>query len=217
MAEPRRRALLVGAGGHAKVVIEILQGAHPDLYLEGLLAADATPRTVHGLAVLGDDSLAAALQRQGVEAAFIAIGSNAVRHALFARFRALGFDMISAISPAATLSPSASVGEGVAVMAGAVVNAATRIGDGAIINTSAIVDHDCMLAAACHVAPGSALAGGVHVGARSLIGVGACVLPGIRIGDDVTVGAGACVTRDLPDAVVAVGVPARVTRKVEIR
>ena len=87
------------------------------------------------------------------------------------------------------------------------------IGSGAILNTGCSVDHDAQLADGVHLCPGARLAGEVHVGARSWIGVGASVIQQVRIGSDVTVGAGAAVVRDLPDGVTAVGVPARVLPK----
>jgi serine acetyltransferase len=80
---------------------------------------------------------------------------------------------------------------------------------GCIVNTGATIDHDCQLAEGVHVCPGTHLSGGVVVGARSWIGVGASVRQCIRIGADVTVGAGAAVVRDVADRLTVVGVPAR--------
>lgn len=95
-------------------------------------------------------------------------------------------------------------------IAGAVVNVDCRIGMGVIINTAASIDHDCVLEDAVHISPGARLAGGVCVGERSWVGIGASVKQLVEIGSGVTVGAGAVVVSNMPDDCVAVGVPARV-------
>ena len=207
-----RSAVILGAGGHAKVIVEILRGARPDLRLVGVLGREPVGPPVLGLPVLGDDRELARLGREGVRCAFVAIGNNRLREQLCARLREEGFELLQAISPAAFISPSARLGGGVAVMAGAVIQAEAVLGEATIINTGATVDHDCLLGPAVHLGPGVAVAGEVQIGARALIGVGASVVPRVRIGHDTVVGAGACVTGDLPDAVLALGVPARISR-----
>ena len=117
---------------------------------------------------------------------------------------------VPASSTSAVISASATLGRGVAVMAGAVINAESQIGDLAIVNTGAVVDHDCRLGAACHLGPAAALAGGVSLGERAFLGVGARTIPGVTIGADSVVGAGGVVARDLPDGVLAIGVPAKI-------
>ncbi len=99
------------------------------------------------------------------------------------------------------------------VCTGVVINPGPVVHDNCIINTSASIDHDCVVGEHTHVCPGVRLAGNVRVGPRTMIGVGASVLPGVRIGEGCVIGAGAVVNRDLPDHVVAYGVPARVQRK----
>lgn len=215
--EPAARAVVAGAGGHAKVVIELIRAAHPEVEIVGLVDADATPRTVLGLPVIGDDSALAGLRGQGLAWAFPALGDNAAREALAARLARAGFGLLQAISPAAMVSPSARLGAGIAIMAGAVINAETVVEDLAIINTGALVDHDCRIGQAAHVAPGCVVTGTVTVGDRAFLGAGVSVIPGISIGADAVVGAGACVTNDIPPAVVAVGVPARVLRPAPTR
>jgi UDP-perosamine 4-acetyltransferase len=204
--------VIVGAGGHAKVIVELLRAAHPGLALIGFTDRDAAPRTVLGLPVLGGDEMLQRLRAEGVEAAFVALGDNAVRAELGDRLQMLGYRLPTVVSPRAAVSPSARLGVGVAVMAGAVINADAEIAELAIINTGAVVDHDVQVGRAAHLGPGCAVAGGVRIGARTLLGVGASVAPGVTIGADVVVGAGACVVQNLPDGVVAVGVPARPVR-----
>lgn len=200
--------VIVGGGGHAKVVIESLRAAGKAV--AAVIDADPTARSVAGVPVVGDDTALPGLRDQGLDEAFVAIGDNRLRARLAQGLIEQGFVLVNAIHPSAVISPSARLGHGVAVMAGAVINAEVQIGDLAIINTGAVIDHDCRLGAACHLGPASALAGGVSLGARSFLGVGTRVIPNMTIGADVVVGAGAVVVRDLPDAVVAIGVPAKI-------
>lgn len=200
--------VIIGGGGHAKVVIESLRAAGETV--AAIVDADPTPRQVLGVPVRGDDLILPELRGQGLSRLFVAIGDNRLREKLGRRGRELGFSLVNAIHPSAVISPSARLGAGVAVMAGAVVNADSEIEDLAIINTGAIVDHDCRLGVACHLGPASALAGGVSIGPRAFLGVGARAIPGVTIGADVIVGAGGVVVRDLPDGALAVGVPAKI-------
>lgn len=200
--------VIIGGGGHAKVVIESLRAGGETV--AAIVDADPTPRAVLGVPVIGDDLALADLRGQGFSKLFVAIGDNRLCEKLGRKARELGFTLVSAIHPSAVISPTARLGEGVAVMAGVAINADSRIGDLAIINTGAIVDHDCDLGAACHLGPAAALAGGVTIGERAFLGVGARVIPGVTIGADTVIGAGGVVVRDLPESVVAVGVPARI-------
>jgi len=208
-----RRAVGLGAGGHAKVVIELIQVAG-GYDCVGLL--DPRPElrgtAVLGVPVLGDDSHLPQLRREGVEAAFIGVGAVAdtsVRRRLFTTMTEQGFTPVSAIHPAAILSPSARVGEGVTVMAGAVVNAHAELGANVVVNTGAIVEHECVLGDHAHVATGAVLAGGVRLGQGALVGAGATVLPGVSIGEEAVVGAGAVLASDCPAGATVKGVPAR--------
>lgn len=207
--------VVIGAGGHAKVVIELIT-AGGDYEIVGLTDADPTPRRVGGIQVIGGDELLPRLRGDGVVHAFVALGHNALRQRVARKVMDLGFELVNAISPTAVISPSARLGRGVAVMAGAVINADAVIGDCAIVNSGAIVDHDALLGDAVHVGPGCALAGGVTLGQRTFLGVGVSVVPGVVIGADAIVGAGACVTDDLTAGILAVGVPARAIRTLDL-
>lgn len=94
-------------------------------------------------------------------------------------------------------------------MPGVIVNAQTEIGQGAILNTACTIDHDCKIGNFVHISPGAHLAGNVHVGQETWIGIGAVVREGVRIGSNVIVAAGAAVVRDIPDHSRVGGVPAR--------
>jgi len=208
-----RRIVVIGAGGHAKVVIECLRFAGWDVI--GCTDADPTPRTCAGAPVIGSDAMLAEVRGQGVEHAFCALGSNAVRERVGQSLIDQGFAVPAVRGPGANLSSSARIGAGTILMPGSTINVESMIGALVIINTNASVDHDGMIGRAAHIGPGSALAGEVWVGARSFIATGSSVIPRIRIGDDVVIGAGSVVIRDLPDRVVAFGNPARVHRSLD--
>lgn len=209
MADTPRPLLILGAGGHAKVLAETALAAgvaHQLAFLD-----DRPLGSLLGWPVLGPLALApsAKLRQQWPQAA-VAIGHAATRLRWLQQLESLGYALPPIVHPTAVLSPSAVVGPGSVLFAQAVVQACSQLGRGVIVNTAASVDHDAQLADGVHVCPGAHLAGEVRVGARSWIGIGACVLQQLQIGADVTVGAGAAVVRDLADGVTAVGVPARV-------
>jgi UDP-perosamine 4-acetyltransferase len=199
--------IIVGAGGHAKVCIELLQ-AMGERVASCIGGQDSTDRCV-GIPVLKGDENLGRLRDAGYSKVFVAIGSNIIRQRLAAVAVKMGFQLVNAISPQAVISPTARLGSGIAIMAGAVINAEATIADLAIINTGATVDHDCNIGEAAHIAPQCGLAGGVVVGALSFVGIGCKVIPGVKIGDRVTVGAGGVVVCNIDDRATAVGVPAR--------
>jgi len=203
------RTVVLGSGGHAKVVVDILLD-RGDVDLAGCVTADASVTSLLGLPVLGTDDVLPGLLSSGVTHAFVAVGENRVRAKLQRRAQALGFFLVNAASRHAVLSTRVKLGLGIAIMPGAVVNVDTVVGDGAIINTGATVDHDGNIGAFAHVGPGSSLAGNVTVGEGAFLGAGTTVIPQRSIGAWATTGAGAVIVRDLPDGVLAVGVPARV-------
>ena len=208
MTPDERRVVVVGAGGHAAVVIEALQAAGHTV----VGVVDPRPAEPHvlGVPVLGGDECLPGLLADGIGAAVVALGSNRLRQSIGASLLAQGYALPAVVHPGASVSPTASVGAGAVVMNRAVVGTRTRVGELAIINTGAVVDHDNDIGPGAHVAPGVALAGNVRVGERALIGVGSAVRPGIRIGSDAVVGVGSAVVADVADGLVVGGAPARV-------
>jgi len=209
----------IGAGGHAKVVIEILRlvGGYD---LVGLLDADSKRRgsEVLGVPVLGGDALITEMYDKGVRTAFIGVGmvqNFEPRRRLYDQLRQGGFEIANAAHPRAIISPTATIGIGPTIMAGAVINADAKVGNNVIINTGAIIEHDCVIGNHVHVATGARLAGSVNVGEGAHVGIGATIREGIRIGQGSVVGAGAVVVHDVPDDVLVLGVPAKIKRGIE--
>jgi len=203
----------IGAGGHAKVLVEILR-AMGIFQIQGLL--DANPElhgsTVLGVDVLGDDTMLEDLYSQEITKAFIGIGSvgdTRLRRTIASKLCQVGMETVIAIHPTACVSPSASLGEGVAVMPLAIVGPGAAIGDHAILNSGTVIEHDCRVGTFAHVAPGAVLSGGVQVGEDSHVGAGVVVKEYVHIGRGCTVGAGSVVVKDVPDFESVVGVPAR--------
>ena len=206
--------LLLGAGGHSRVVAEtaLATGRFSSIaFLDDRCSGLAQLPDQLGWPVIGPFSAALDPQiRHQFPAALVAIGNAAVRLQWLPRLVAAGYEVPVVVHPTAWLSPSAQLGIGSVVFAQAAIQAQAVIGSGGILNTGCSVDHDAQLGDGVHICPGARLAGEVQVGDRSWIGIGASVIQQIRIGADATVGAGAAVVRDLPDGVTAVGVPARV-------
>jgi len=206
------QVVIVGMGGHAKVIIDILEQCG-ELRIAGCTSLENGPQELLGYPVLGTDDRLPYLFSSGVSAAIVAIGDNRLRMDKLCALKEMGFELVSAISPDAIVSPRAMLGRGLSIMPGAIINVAAELKDGVIVNTGATIDHDCSIGECAHIAPGASLAGCVTVGAGSLIGIGSRVIPRVTIGPWTTVGAGAVVVDDLESNVTAVGVPARVIKR----
>lgn len=201
--------LILGAGGHSKVVVETAVAAR--ISTNFTLLDDNGSLSVMGNRVYGPlESFLDDTVRSAHDLAFVAIGNPRLRLYWIGRLLEAGYKLPILIHPTAWASPSAFIGCGSAVFAHSAIQSDACIGIGTILNTGCSIDHDSVLSDGVHLCPGARLAGEVNVGTRTWIGIGASVIQQVRIGSDVTVGAGAAVVRDLPSSVTAVGVPARV-------
>ena len=195
---------LLGASGHAKVILESLEASGKEAI--GLFDDNPAIKELLGLGVIGLIKDAADITGSSF---IVSIGNNKIRKRIAESYT---FQYDTAVHPSAILSPSCTLDKGTVVMAGVVVNAGTTIGKHAILNTHCSVDHDCVLDDYVHVSPGATLAGNVKVGEGSQIGAGACIIPGLTVGKWAVIGAGAVIIRDVPDYAVVVGNPGRVIR-----
>lgn len=207
----RKPVILFGAGGHAKVLLDILLEQNAEIL--GIAEKDGVerPTNLFGVPIIGSDSDVERYSPSEIELVngIGSIGSTALRKRVYEKFKALGYRFQQVIHSSAVISRRAVLGEGVQVAAGAVINIGARIGENSIVNTNTSLDHDCVIGAHVHIAPGVTLSGGVTVGDGSHIGTGANVVQGVHIGKGVIVGAGALVLQDLGDGTAVCGVPAK--------
>lgn len=199
-----RRLAILGAGGHGRVIADAAQNS-------GWSAIefydDAWPGNGPWPIVGNTEMLFKHLpDYHGV---IVGIGNNGVRATLQQRLQLAGAPLVCVIHPSAIVSRHAQLGAGCAVLARAVVNVGAQIGAGVILNTGCIVEHDCLIEDFAHIGPNAGLGGGVHIGRHSWVGIGASVNHLIHIGRDCTIGSGSTVIRNVSEATVAVGSPAR--------
>jgi sugar O-acyltransferase (sialic acid O-acetyltransferase NeuD family) len=209
-----RRILILGAGGHAQVVADILlrMADHgEEVAVLGYLDDDPTRADQRplDLPVLGATADLATIPHDAV---IIAIGDNGTRATLFRQLQETGERFAVARHPSAVLAPDVQVGPGTMICAGAIVNPGAVIGANAILNTGCTVDHHNHIGDHVHIAPGAHLGGEVTIGEGALVGIGATVMPGRTAGAWSIAGAGALVHRDVPAGATAIGVPARIIR-----
>lgn len=187
---------LYGAGGHAKVVLDVLRarGIFPSCVCDD---APEAASEFCGLPVLRGTAAPAG-------AAIVSIGKSEARREIVEFLRSRGdVEFLTAVHPSAVVSPSARLGAGTVVMPGALVNAEAVVGEHCIVNTGASIDHDCRIGDFSHIAPHATLCGNVSVGEGTWIGAGATVIQGVSIGKRCFVGAGTVVAKDLPDGAFA--------------
>lgn len=202
----RERIILIGGGGHAKVVCEI---ASLRAGIEIIGYTDVEPRPFPSFPYLGRDEVIKTFSPRDVVLAN-GIGRSPLRREIYERFKKMGYLFPSLIHSGAIVSASAKLSEGVQVMAGAVINAGSFVGENVIINTSSSVDHDCHIGAYSHIAPGVTLCGSVRIETGCRIGAGTTIIEGITIEEEAIIGAGSLVLRNIPPRVRAFGAPARI-------
>jgi sugar O-acyltransferase (sialic acid O-acetyltransferase NeuD family) len=203
--------IIVGAGGQGLIVAEILQaaGQRPIGFVDEDPALRG--RLILGVPILGPMSELHLTPHDGI---VVAIGDNARRRTVTDELAHGGERIVTARHPFTSIARDARIGEGSMISAGAIVTPGATIGRGALLNTKASVDHQSVLGDFAHVSAGGTVGANCVIGDETLIALGASVASGVRVGARVVVGAGAVVVRDLPDDVVAYGVPARVIRHI---
>lgn len=195
--------LVLGGGGHAKVVIDILT----KVYQDEIMIFDDNVENVKTIEKVSIYGAIKECMNFSEHPAIIAIGNNYKRREIAEKYKLSYF---TAIHPSAVIGEDVKIGEGSVIMANVVVNSGAKIGNHCILNTGATIDHDCVLGDYVHVSPGAHLAGNVQIGALSWIGMGTNIINGIKICNDAIVGAGAVVIRDINEKGTYIGVPAKI-------
>lgn len=204
MGKKNKEIYLIGAGGHAKVIIALLDElgmSSPAIYDD---AERLQGTKFCGIPIAGPVS---ALPDRGDVSAVIAIGVNETRRRISSAFKNVSWAAL--VHPHSWVHASVSIGRGSVVFAGSVIQPGSVIGAHTIVNTSVSIDHDCRVGDFCHIAPGCHIAGGVRIGDNVFCGIGSCVAQYISVCGDIVIGAGAAVTRDLTEPGVYVGLPAK--------
>lgn len=205
------KVIIIGAGGHAWVVADILLQMHSiDKRIRPIGFLDDNT-ALHNCHILGLPVLASISDGLSIphDAVIIAIGDNQIRYRLFNLLVQREERFITACHPQAIMASSTTIGKGSVISAGAIVNPGSEIGANTILNTGCSVGHRCQIGPHAHIGPGARLGGEVTVGAGALIGIGATVMPQRKVGAWSIVGAGSVVTKDVPDHTIVVGAPAK--------
>ncbi|BBL70274.1 acetyltransferase [Methylogaea oryzae] len=223
MNEPNRSerapVLLLGGGGHALVLWEVLAMGKREV------CGFVDPAPPEQLALfrhgrwLGGDAAVLGFEAAAVELVngVGSVDSTAVRRNVFERFAGRGYRFAGLTHPGALVSRlDVALGQGVQILAGAVVGPAAKLGDNVLVNSRAVVEHDCVVGDHCHIASGAVLCGGVRLGRGVHVGAGATVIQGVVVGDGAIIAAGAAVIEDVPPATLVAGVPARSKRTIEL-
>lgn len=209
------KVIIVGAGGHARVIAGIL-ALEPAVTVIGVADRDAT----HMGERIGATSIVTTIddigdwRRRDANAVALALGDNRERAELFSRLERDGWDIVAARHPTALVESGVKMGRGCVLCARSVIGVESRVGNDVIVNTGAIVDHEARIEDHAHIGPGVVLAGRIGVGSLTFVGAGSTVRDKVQIGRDSVIGCGSVVVSDIPAAVVAYGVPARVRREV---
>lgn len=189
--------LIIGAGGHSKVV-----------------ADSARSMGIEQISFL-DEGAGARLEdlSADIHHFIVAIGDNVLRQERFEYYQSLGLTPFTVIHESACIASSVTLGAGSFVSARAVINADAHIGHNVVVNTAAVIEHDCQLGDHSFVAPSASLCGGVRIDTRAFVGTNATMLPLSSLGADAVLGAGSVLKQSIEDRAVAVGAPARVIKK----
>lgn len=201
------RILLIGAGGHARACIDVIESTGA-FVIAGLIGQDDELGTeLLGYPVLGNDAALPELARS-VGNALITVGqieSPSIRMRMARQLERLGIAMPVIVAASAHVSPHAAVGEGTIVMHGATINAGARVGAYCIINSHALVEHDARTGDFCHVSTGAMINGNAVVGEGSFLGSGSVLRNGIKVGQRCVIGMGLAVLHDQPDDTIYLG------------
>lgn len=203
---------IIGAGGHAKVLLESLQ-QNTDVEIGGFLEVNKKliGSTLLGIPIFDQEII---LKKYNPKDIFLVngIGSTDIpneRATSFEKLKKMGFYFYSVIHKTTYYSSDIVIGEGAQLLARSTILTGSKIGCNTIINTSASIDHDCVIGDHVHIAPGAILSGGVKVADFCHIGVGATIIQGVRIGKNSLIAAGGVVISDLPENSRVAGVPAK--------
>ena len=207
--------LIIGAGGNAKGIVDILVELNPKINIL-FLENDATKinKFFYGYSVISENTFENDNTYSEYKNFIVGVGAtsasqNVIRRKIYNKFTELGLKPITVIHKSCIVSPTTKIGQGTVVMAGAIIQSDAHIGDNVIINTGVQIDHDSKISNHVHICPCATITGDVAVGENVLIGAGATIIQSINIEDSVTVGAGSVVLNDVQKNTAVAGNPAK--------
>jgi sugar O-acyltransferase (sialic acid O-acetyltransferase NeuD family) len=208
----KHKILLIGAGGHCKVVLDLLLQIK-EYEIAGILdLKENLGAGVFGVPVIGTDADLPRFFKSGIRHCFISVGSVGNPHLrikLYNLAKKSGFVFPNLISLNAKVSSHVILGKGNYIAPGVVINAGTQIGNNCILNTGAIIEHDCKIGNFVHLSPGSVLSGGVNIGDNCHIGTGSVIIQNVQIAEETIIGAGSVVMKNIRKGMVAYGNPCK--------
>lgn len=214
----KKEVLLVGAGGHAKSIIDTLR-AKSEIKIIGILdKAERVGEYIEDIPIIGIDDDLELYYKKGIRHIVLSIGSvwiPQVRYRLCQKIKAMGYSFPNIVDDTAVLSDRTILGEGVYIGKGAIINTGTSIGDHCVINTGSIVEHDCKIHEFVHIAPGATLCGSVEVHKMTHIGAGATIIQNKKIGSYSVIGSGSVVVTDIAGHMKAYGNPCKEVCRIE--
>ncbi|CAM3382477.1 Acetyltransferase [Flavobacterium longum] len=211
--------IIIGAKGFAKEVLEVICQRNPDaeLFFYDDVNTDL-PETLYGRYVIyrSKDQVQQHFRNAQDKSFTIGIGNPVLRHQLYETFTALGGVFTSTLSPLAHIGRfDNQIDEGCNIMTGTVITNSVRIGKGCLVNLNCTIGHDTIVGDFVEMSPDVNISGNCKIGNFVTLGTNATVLPGVSIGNGAVIGAGSVVTKDIPDHMLAYGVPAQIIRNIE--
>ncbi|MBT3322250.1 MAG: acetyltransferase [Anaerolineae bacterium] len=207
---------IIGSGGHAKVIIGIVEKEGKYNILGLLNAQPNIGEKILGYEVLGKDTdLGKFVKIHAIKGVIIAVGDNFTRSKVVERIKKENSELsfFSAIHPASAISSDVIIGQGTVIMAGVSVNVTSSIGEFCILNTNSSLDHDSEMDDFASLAPGVTVGGECEIGEYSAINIGAILLPRIKIGEHSVIGAGSLINKPVASFEVVYGSPAKKIRE----
>jgi len=200
------KLLIIGAGGHGKVIADIAASLRRYNYI-AFLDDNEKLTTALGYNILGKTE--GAFRYIDEYDFFVAIGDSSTRKKFIENLISTGAHITTLIHPSAIIGSQVQIGIGTVIMAGVTINCSTQIGIGCILNTKCSVDHDCKIEDYVHLSPGAVLSGRVSVGRETWLCMSSAICNGVNICADSIIGAGCVVIRDINEPGTYVGVPAK--------
>jgi UDP-perosamine 4-acetyltransferase len=204
--------IIIGNGGHAKIVIDILE-ERGDYNILGIITKNKGDEIgIGGYPILGNDSLLKELFNNGVKFAVLGVGGytdNSLRKRIYKNLKKIGFQIISAIHPTASLSKTVFMGEGNVIFSGVVINPYARLGNNIIIATGSTIDHDSVIKDHSFISAGVTVGAETKIEEEVLLALGSKVISGVTICKGALIGAGALVMGEISEPGTYIGMPAK--------